>query len=139
MAYPTFESFKAIESTGTRDDTQWLSYWVVFAVYGMVEKFTWVVLRWIPLYSLMKLAFLAWLVVPQYRGASFVYSTYVRPLLLALADKAKDIPAMEPYVRDFSRSVQQAVKKAEVGVTQITEKVQEAAEDTYAPLKAHAQ
>ena len=68
-----------------------------------------------------------------------MYSTYVRPLLLELTDKAKDIPALEPYVRDFSRSVQKAVKKA--AVAKATEKVQvpEAAEDTYAPLKAHAQ
>ena len=33
LIFAAFESFKAIESTGTTDDTQWLTYWVVFAAF----------------------------------------------------------------------------------------------------------
>ena len=76
VAYPTLESFKAIETVRAADDTQvravrccrlhlaanplpealtpsltplfiqWLSYWVVYFTYATVEKFVWPVLRW---------------------------------------------------------------------------------------------
>ena len=38
--YPAYASFKAIESHGTQDDTQWLTYWVVFACFAMLESFS---------------------------------------------------------------------------------------------------
>ena len=32
VAYPCFMSFIALESKGTGDDKQWLTYWVVFGL-----------------------------------------------------------------------------------------------------------
>lgn len=45
---------KAIDSEEKDDDTQWLTYWVVYAVFGLVEYFTDLVLSWIPFYFLAK-------------------------------------------------------------------------------------
>ena len=39
FAFPAYASFKAIESPGKDDDTQWLTYWVVFAVFSLLEVF----------------------------------------------------------------------------------------------------
>ncbi|KAG7670589.1 hypothetical protein Ndes2526B_g00364 [Nannochloris sp. 'desiccata'] len=130
ILYPTFESFKAIESTGSKDDTQWLSYWVVYALYQFAEKFLWIILAWIPLYRIARIALMAWLVAPQTRGAALVYQTYARPILFALVDKARDIPALEPYTRDIGSPISQVAKKAEGAVTD--------AKESFAPLKAHA-
>ncbi len=47
--YPTYMSFKAIESKGTDDDKLWLTYWVVFGFFNIIETFTDVILYWIPL------------------------------------------------------------------------------------------
>jgi receptor expression-enhancing protein 5/6 len=33
FVYPAYASFKAIDSADPNDDTQWLTYWVVFAVF----------------------------------------------------------------------------------------------------------
>jgi len=44
--YPAYASFKAIETTGKDDDTQWLIYWVVYATFCLVEVFADILLRW---------------------------------------------------------------------------------------------
>ena len=35
--YPAYASFQAIESKGKDDDTQWLTYWLVFGVFSLVD------------------------------------------------------------------------------------------------------
>jgi receptor expression-enhancing protein 5/6 len=40
FAYPAYCSIRALESTMKDDDTQWLTYWVVFAAFSLVEYFT---------------------------------------------------------------------------------------------------
>ena len=36
---PAYLSFKAIESPGHDDDTQWLTYWIVFGFFNFLEGF----------------------------------------------------------------------------------------------------
>lgn len=45
---------KAIESPGKDDDTRWLTYWVVYAAFLLVETFTDIFFFWIPFYSFIK-------------------------------------------------------------------------------------
>jgi len=73
---------------------------------------------------------MAWLVAPQTRGAALVYQTYARPTMFALVDKARDIPALEPYTRDIGSHISKIAKKTEGAVTDATE--------SFAPTKAHA-
>lgn len=47
---------KAIDSEDKDDDTQWLTYWVVFAFFSVIEFFTDTVLSWMPFYFLLKVA-----------------------------------------------------------------------------------
>ena len=47
-------SCKAIDSEDKDDDTQWLTYWVVYAAFGIVEYFTDIILSWVPFYFLAK-------------------------------------------------------------------------------------
>ena len=39
FAYPAYKSFQAIETKNKGDDTQWLVYWVIFALFSIVETF----------------------------------------------------------------------------------------------------
>lgn len=41
---------KAIESPAKEDDTVWLTYWVVYALFGLVEFFSDLLLFWFPFY-----------------------------------------------------------------------------------------
>eukprot|EP01024_Parvocaulis_polyphysoides_P021685 TRINITY_DN20281_c1_g1_i1.p3 TRINITY_DN20281_c1_g1~~TRINITY_DN20281_c1_g1_i1.p3 ORF type:complete len:182 (-),score=34.90 TRINITY_DN20281_c1_g1_i1:170-640(-) len=81
LLYPTYASFKAIESTGGDDDKQWLTYWIVYSLMSVVEVLVEWILEWIPLYFEAKLLFIAWLIAPQTKGALLLYEKFIRPFL----------------------------------------------------------
>ncbi|KAI7900085.1 TB2/DP1, HVA22 family-domain-containing protein [Cokeromyces recurvatus] len=80
--YPSYASFKAIESPSTTDDTQWLTYWTVLGFVQIIEYFSDILLYWFPFYYTFKTIFILWLILPQFRGAQFVYERFLRPFLL---------------------------------------------------------
>lgn len=45
---------KAIESPSKDDDTVWLTYWVVYALFGLAEFFSDLLLSWFPFYYMGK-------------------------------------------------------------------------------------
>lgn len=47
-------SIKAIESTAKEDDTQWLTYWVVYGLFSVVESISDAFLFWFPFYYIGK-------------------------------------------------------------------------------------
>lgn len=81
FVYPAYKSLLAIESKARGDDTQWLIYWVVYCFFSMIEVFTDTLLYWIPFYYAFKLAFLLWAMLPQTRGAKFLYDSFLKDFL----------------------------------------------------------
>lgn len=67
FVYPLFCSVKAIESKETDDDTQWLTYWVVYALFNLLDSFATYILYWIPFFYPLKLVFLLWCMLPQFK------------------------------------------------------------------------
>ncbi|KAG0180938.1 ER membrane protein DP1/Yop1 [Apophysomyces sp. BC1021] len=80
--YPAYASFKAIESPGTEDDKQWLTYWTVIGFVHIVEYFSDILLYWFPFYYLFKTILVLWLALPRFRGAEILYGRFLRPFLL---------------------------------------------------------
>ncbi|GMH87048.1 hypothetical protein TL16_g10733, partial [Triparma laevis f. inornata] len=78
FVYPAYASFKAIDSADPNDDTQWLTYWVVFAIFSILESACGFIVSWIPFYFFIKLAFLVWLYHPNTMGAVVVYTQVIR-------------------------------------------------------------
>ncbi|KAM3870956.1 receptor expression-enhancing protein 5-like [Diretmus argenteus] len=50
FTYPAYLSIKAIESDKKEDDTQWLTYWIVYGAFSIVEEFSDMFLYWLPFY-----------------------------------------------------------------------------------------
>ena len=63
--YPAYQSFLALETPQKDDDVQWLTYWIVFGLFSILEYFSDVILYWLPLYYLFKLVGLIYLFAPQ--------------------------------------------------------------------------
>ena len=73
FVYPAFASLRAIESKNKDDDTQWLTYWVVFAIISILEHVLGGLMEGIPVYYGLKMSYLAWLFLPKFQGAVFTY------------------------------------------------------------------
>ena len=54
FVYPAYCSMKALESPSKDDDTKWLTYWVTFAVFTIIEFFSDYIVGWFPVYWLFK-------------------------------------------------------------------------------------
>ncbi|XP_078441278.1 HVA22-like protein e [Wolffia australiana] len=78
LLYPLYESVRAIESPSSVDDEQWLAYWILYSFLTLTEMVAEPILHWVPMWYHVKLAFTTWLVLPQFRGAAFVYERIVR-------------------------------------------------------------
>jgi receptor expression-enhancing protein 5/6 len=82
VVYPGFKSIKALETKDDdEDDKLWLTYWCVFGVFTLVDEFGFIILNLIPFYFYIKLLFFLWLMAPQTKGATVVYSYILKPLL----------------------------------------------------------
>ena len=76
-----YASVCAMESPSKVDDEQWLSYWIIYSFITLLEMLAEPLLYWIPVWYPVKLLFVAWLVLPQFKGASFIYEKLVREQL----------------------------------------------------------
>lgn len=86
--YPAYKSLMALETSNKEDDSKWLTYWVVFAAFSVIEFFSDVLLSWFPLYWLAKVAFLIWCSADMPNGgAAVIYNRAIRPLFLQHKNK----------------------------------------------------
>jgi len=107
FAYPAYASFKAIESASKEDDVQWLTYWTVFGFFSIVETVVDTIVYWFPFYYLVKVLFLLYLYIPQFKGAEVIYRSVLRPRLLASQTK---IDPMVDGVKKKMSSVEETLK-----------------------------
>jgi len=92
FVYPAYISIKAVESAKKEDDTQWLTYWVVYACFGTVEFFSDILLSWFPFYYLCKCLFLMYCAAPaSWNGSHTIYNRLIRPYFLKYESKLDKI------------------------------------------------
>jgi len=82
FALPALLSIKAIESPGNEDNVQWLTYWVVFGTFTVIESVGLsVALYYLPFYFVFKTIFILWLQLPGTKGARTLYLAVLKPVL----------------------------------------------------------
>uniref|UniRef100_A0A2D4J2X7 Receptor expression-enhancing protein n=1 Tax=Micrurus lemniscatus lemniscatus TaxID=129467 RepID=A0A2D4J2X7_MICLE len=118
FGYPAYISIKAIESPNKDDDTQWLTYWVVYGIFSIAEFFSDIFLSWFPFYFLMKCGFLVWCMAPSpSNGAEFLYHRIIRPFFLKheaqLDNVMKDLKEKAGETTD---TITKEVKKAAINL-----------------------
>ena len=80
-AYPAYASFKAVKDDSAEGKARWLQYWIVFAILCSIEVFIDGVGAYVPLYYECKIAFVLWLALDRFQGATLLCSKYVTPFL----------------------------------------------------------
>jgi len=92
VAYPAYVSMKAVETQDKSDDTKWLTYWVIFAVFSCFEFFSLYITRVIPFYWLLKCVFFVWCMAPlENNGSIFLYQRVIRPYFLKHQSAVDDL------------------------------------------------
>ena len=77
---PVRKAFAAVESEGKADDTEMLTYFVVFNTFALLEIVFDHIAMWWPNYALAKFIFLQWCF--RVKGAQWIYENIAHPLFL---------------------------------------------------------
>ncbi|XP_067858716.1 receptor expression-enhancing protein 3 [Heptranchias perlo] len=97
--YPAYYSYKAVKTKNVKEYVRWMMYWIVFALYTVLETFADITVSWFPLYYELKVAFVIWLLSPYTRGASLLYRKFLHPLL---SSRERDIDDYISQAKDRS-------------------------------------
>lgn len=76
---PGYYSMEALFSASKVDDTQWLTYWVVFAFFTVFESAVNAV-YWFPFYYTFKFVLILWMALPQFGGAQILFRSFIQPV-----------------------------------------------------------
>lgn len=76
---PGYYSMEALFSASKTDDTQWLTYWVVYAFLTVFESAVNAV-YWFPFYYTFKFVLILWMALPQTGGAQIVFRSFIQPV-----------------------------------------------------------
>jgi len=76
---PGYYSLEALFSTSKVDDTQWLTYWVVYAFLNVFESLINAV-YWFPFYYIFKFVLILWMALPVTNGAQIVFRSFLQPI-----------------------------------------------------------
>jgi receptor expression-enhancing protein 5/6 len=80
FVYPAYASMKAIRTNTKVDDTQWLTYWTIFAIFSLFDFGADKIVGWFPFYWLAKSCFLIYLFNPATFGAERIWINVVNPI-----------------------------------------------------------
>lgn len=87
LLYPTYASFKALESGEGDEVMQWLRYWTTYSAISLAENVFYRMMVWLPFYHLLRILVVLWLFLPCSRGADRVYAWVVGPVLRRYSSK----------------------------------------------------
>eukprot|EP00708_Paratrimastix_pyriformis_P006496 GAFH01005805.1.p1 GENE.GAFH01005805.1~~GAFH01005805.1.p1 ORF type:complete len:157 (-),score=21.94 GAFH01005805.1:122-541(-) len=99
LCFPAYRSYLAITSSKKEDDTEWLIYWVAFAILEFIQYSCFFIFSYLPFFSFVKMAFYAYL---QLGGAKQLFVKY-----------------LDPYFRSQKGNIDRAVKQANESFVQV--------------------
>ena len=77
VIYPALNSIRAIEKGEKEDEKTWLTYWMVYGGMTFLDTFFGFILRLVPHWDVINLVFFVWLMLPQFQGARWLYTTFL--------------------------------------------------------------
>ncbi len=99
--YPAYWTMKSIQSQND-DDKYWLTYWVVFAFFSLIDMFSGFLMKLIPFYFIMKILFLVWLFMPNTQGCYYIYYFVIIKLFKHVE---KDIDEATEKIGEYTKNI----------------------------------
>jgi receptor expression-enhancing protein 5/6 len=101
-----------------------LIYWVVYAFFSIIEVFVDTLLYWIPFYYTFKMAFLVWAMLPQTKGAKYLYDSFLKDFL------KKNESKIDKALNDAQRNASAIVTEAGAATAELTNAAAKAAAES---------
>ncbi|KOS13105.1 hypothetical protein Malapachy_1449 [Malassezia pachydermatis] len=95
----------------------WTMYWCVMGIMWLYNLWIEWLLRWLPFYWQIKFMFYCWLALPQTRGASSLYKTYLVPFL---AEHEADIEMWSEHAKAQAMQGLRLATNAMAGILRTT-------------------
>ena len=102
-AYPIFYTIKSIEENSDELQKNWLTYWVVFGSFTIVDLFSPIIIKFVPFYFVMKILFLIWLEMPGSSGCKIVYHLLIKKIFAAFQED------IDKYVDDVKNIIDESI------------------------------
>ena len=100
--YPAFWTIKSLEQNLIEEQKKWLTYWVVFGSFIIVDMGSPVIVKFIPFYFVLKILFLMWLFMPGSNGCTIVYYLIVKKIFGYYEDKIDSyVVGAKDYANDM--------------------------------------
>ena len=80
--YPGFSTIKSMEKK--KNKKKWLTYWVVFGSFMIIDMFSKIIMKLIPFYFVLKILFLIWMFLPGSNGCYLVYNFIIFKLFKSI-------------------------------------------------------
>ncbi|CDW52322.1 receptor expression enhancing protein 5 [Trichuris trichiura] len=89
IVHPVYMSLWAIEMRDDEENTQWLTYWVIFALFSIVDYASEALMGYFPIYWLAKCVLFLWLSLSIYKGALRVYHFLLRGFVVTFIARSR--------------------------------------------------
>ena len=100
--YPAFWTIKSLEQNLIEEQKKWLTYWVVFGFFIIVDMGSPVIVKFIPFYFVLKILFLIWLFMPGSNGCTLVYYLVVKKIFGYYEEKIDSyVEGAKDYANDM--------------------------------------
>lgn len=83
----------------------WLTYWMVFGIFNVLETFFGFIFYFIPYWDWLRLGLFIWLLLPQFNGSKVLYDSVIRKLL----DSNRDL--IQKWISKVSSAANEAKKQ----------------------------
>jgi len=111
--YQAIWSIKVISKKELDGDKQWLTYWIIFSIFAILDMFSVYIIKLIPFYFLIRTAILIWLSVPGMKGAVGVYNlAFVQAIKMSQA-----LRNLEETKKDrLKNEIEEAIERTDEGI-----------------------
>ena len=100
--YPAFWTIKSLEQNIVEEQKKWLTYWVVFGSFIIIDMVSVVIVKFIPFYFVLKILFLIWLFMPGSNGCTIIYYLVVKKIFRYYEDKIESyVVGAKDYANDI--------------------------------------
>ena len=100
--YPAFWTIKSLEQNLIEDQKKWLTYWIVFGLFIIVDIASPVIVKFIPFYFVAKIIFLILLFMPGSNLCGLIYYLVVKKIFRYYEDKIDSyVVGAKDYANDM--------------------------------------